>query len=151
MQRHPLNSTQALTITGLVPQRSVSDAIKMISRMTMCTASRRQTAQHATLPGNGNQQSQNHEKIIQLAGIYKLRAFHRLYHAVGFGSDLVYLSSWKGCQLDRLANDRFDKKRMAEPAHYFWICLYNPLIMPSFSYQLEGFFLLSEDKDDYRP
>jgi len=119
--------------------------------MTIGIASRRPTALHATIPSNGNQQSLNHEKIIQLAGFYKLRAFHRVTHDAGFRSDPLYISSRKGCQLDRLANDRSDKKGMAEPAHYFWVFLFNPLSVSSVFYQLESFPFLPEIKDQRRP
>ncbi len=150
MQRQPLNSTQALTIAGLVLQHSAYDA--MTSRMTKCTPPiARQTALHATLPGNGSQQSLNHEKIIQLAGFYKLWTVHRCTHDAGVRSDSLYLSSRKGCQLDRLANDRPDKKGVAEPACNLRVCLFNSFAVPPLFHQLESIPLLPEIKDQRRP
>ena len=127
--------------------RSVADAINVTSRMTICTARHRRTALCAIQPRNGNQHSPSHEKSVQLAGLYQLRAFHRAFHDADFRDNPLYLSSRKSRQLERLANDRVNKTGMAEPAHYFRLYLFNPLHVPPLFYQLESLPLLSEIKN----
>jgi len=82
------------------------------------------------------------ESIFQLAVIYQFRAFSLFPHDSRFWSYSLYFP-WQSSRFC-VGIVRTEQTSLAKPAYYFWICVFHTFSLPSFFYQLESFFLLSE-------